>query len=995
MSDPLSIAAGIAGFLSLGIQVTQNLVDFYSTYKGQDADIAKITTNMENLQGSFRSLEIAIQQRQSQPQAEELLQDVDKATQRCFEVVKELEAECQRFRTDSTTCLKGRLQVVGRRVTYPFRKSTLQKIEEDVGEIRESLLFALNVLHFKSHNLVEDEISAVRSLLERTNSSQISFIIRAWLQAPDAFINHNAAYAKHHPKTGLWFTDGYSFTNWLVERNSFLWLNGFAGCGKSVLCSAIIQCTLHESEKSDVGIAFYYFAFSDDSKQDAHGMLRALLLQLSVQFPDGEKELEQLCKLSKSSTPSTKALLETLRNFFERFQDSYIVLDALDECPQDTTRDDVLRVIQEIRDWRLPGVHLLVTSRDQLDIRRSLNPNQNCDIPIKSPGIEKDISDFISYQLATDTKLQRWKVRHTEIQKRLTQDAQGVFRYVECQLNSFRRAKNRNQLDESLRTLPRDLDETYERMLCGIDEAYVEDVRRVLTVLSLAIRPLTVDELIDAHEVELGESPSLDREGRSYEENDLVEICLGLIEIVTTDDPIEREIIITDKTDEETVSTTRIVRIAHFSVQEYLQSDRIRQQKAATFAIKRKSANAELTQICLAYLLDPTLSEGVVDEVKLRDFPFAGFAAMYWHRHYQNSEEAKINSTKLMLDIFQNETNSFVTWVRLYAVDRPWEEIPTSQSVEDIASPLYYASFLGLEVVLNTILATDYKSSDLCGLVNAQGGYFGNALQAASWKGHEEVVLMLLDHGADMNAQGGRFGNALQATSSQGHKNVVSMLLDHGAGVNAQGGHFGNALQAASCGVHKDVVSILLDHGADVNTQGGAYGNALQAASYRGNREVVSILLDHGADVNTQGGAYGNALQAASFMGYKEVVSILLDHGADVNAQGGRYGNTLQAASYRGHREVVSILLDHGADVNTQGGAHGNVLQAASYGGHKEVVQMLLDHGADVNAQGGRYGNALHAASDRGFKEAVQMLLDHGAINAQDGEDVNFDTNSS
>jgi hypothetical protein len=65
MSDPLSIAAGIAGFLSLGIQVTQTLVDFYSVYKSQDTDIAKITQNMENLQSTFRSLEIAIQQRQS------------------------------------------------------------------------------------------------------------------------------------------------------------------------------------------------------------------------------------------------------------------------------------------------------------------------------------------------------------------------------------------------------------------------------------------------------------------------------------------------------------------------------------------------------------------------------------------------------------------------------------------------------------------------------------------------------------------------------------------------------------------------------------------------------------------------------------------------------------------------------------------------------------------------------------------------------------------
>ncbi|CAG8902272.1 unnamed protein product [Penicillium egyptiacum] len=507
MSDPLSIAAGIAGFLSLGIQVTQTLVDFYSVYKSQDADIAKITRNMENLQGAFRSLESAIQKRQSQPNAEELLKEVEKATQRCHEIIHELRAECQKLHSESVTCLKGRLQAAGRRATYPFRKSTIQKIEEDVGAIRENMLFALNVLQFKSHNRIEDEISAVRSLLKRTNSSQISFAIRAWLQAPDASVNHNAVYAKHHPKTGQWF------------------LNGFAGCGKSVLCSVIIQHTFRETNhRSGVGIAFFYFAFSDKSKQDAHSMLRALLLQLSVQFQDGQKELEQLHILSQSSTPSVQVLLQTLRRFLKRFLDSYILLDALDECPRDNGREDVLRVIQVIRDWRLPSVHLLVTSRDQLNIRRSLKPSHDCDLSMKNSGIDKDIFDFVSY----------------------------YFRYVECQLNSFRRARNRNQLDKYLHSLPRDLDKTYKRMLYNIDETYIKDVRRILSVLSFAIRPLTISELIDAHTVELGESPYLDREGRSYRRDDLIDICLRLVEVVETDNNNGQMI--------------SIARIAHFSI---------------------------------------------------------------------------------------------------------------------------------------------------------------------------------------------------------------------------------------------------------------------------------------------------------------------------------------------------------------------------------------------------------------------------------------------
>jgi hypothetical protein len=54
-------------------------------------------------------------------------------------------------------------------------------------------------------------------------------------------------------------------------------------------------------------------------------------------------------------------------------------------------------------------------------------------------------------------------------------------------------------------------------------------------------------------------------------------------------------------------------------------------------------------------------------------------------------------------------------------------------------------------------------------------------LVIASLFGHDTVVQLLLDEGADVNAQGGRYGNALQAASQGGHEQVFKMLLDAGA----------------------------------------------------------------------------------------------------------------------------------------------------------------------------------------------------------------------
>jgi ankyrin repeat protein len=86
-------------------------------------------------------------------------------------------------------------------------------------------------------------------------------------------------------------------------------------------------------------------------------------------------------------------------------------------------------------------------------------------------------------------------------------------------------------------------------------------------------------------------------------------------------------------------------------------------------------------------------------------------------------------------------------------------------------------------------------------------------LQAASFEGHEKVVELLLDRGADVNAQGGYYGNALQAALVRGHEKVVELLLDRGANVNTQGGHYGNALQAALDRSH-EMVELPLGKGA-------------------------------------------------------------------------------------------------------------------------------------------------------------------------------------
>lgn len=67
MTDPLSITAGVAGLISLGIQVTASLVKFYAAYKGQDIDVARTTEKFESLWDTFRFLHVVLQSRIFRP----------------------------------------------------------------------------------------------------------------------------------------------------------------------------------------------------------------------------------------------------------------------------------------------------------------------------------------------------------------------------------------------------------------------------------------------------------------------------------------------------------------------------------------------------------------------------------------------------------------------------------------------------------------------------------------------------------------------------------------------------------------------------------------------------------------------------------------------------------------------------------------------------------------------------------------------------------------
>lgn len=203
---------------------------------------------------------------------------------------------------------------------------------------------------------IEDDVEDTKAVLNNIRNAQVSHELRSWsgLKAPDVSVNYNEACKKRHSGTGHWFVKGTDFNTWLSTPNSFLWLNGFAGCGKSLLSSTAIQLAeRHRQQQSrpgkvTSGLAYFYFTFNDESKQDATVMLRSPILQLAGQIKTGEEHLKRLEDSFVDATPPDDELLGTLNAIIRKFEDVYIIVDALDESPKDRHRDDLLDAVQVI-----------------------------------------------------------------------------------------------------------------------------------------------------------------------------------------------------------------------------------------------------------------------------------------------------------------------------------------------------------------------------------------------------------------------------------------------------------------------------------------------------------------------------------------------------------------------------------------------------------------------------------------------------------------------
>ncbi|KAK0436203.1 hypothetical protein EV421DRAFT_2086725 [Armillaria borealis] len=677
-----------------------------------------------------------------------------------------------------------------------------------------------------------------------------------WLEPLNSEAKLQGVRERRQPGTCEWLLSHRLFASW-YSSGWFLWLNGIPGNGKTLLASFVID-HLTKCVTSDEIVLYAFADFQDVRSTDVVVLLRTLLAQLLDHCKPEDfvkdrdfAELEKTMQWHHTDRPKfLQYLIELLGKASAPWKRVFVVIDALDECMQKNRRES----IAAIRKLASAGskMSVFVTSRAEQDIVDVLGSVPTISLVNETQRVKDDIRRFIEEKMNT-TYLPLAHLHEPvriRISSSLLEKANGMFRLVDCQLQSLVEVDFEDDIDEILRNLPADLNSMYERIFQRVKskgKRAVKIVQHTLWWLVGSHRQLRLEELMEAVMVEAGrDSPNTDLKPLSGEH--LLEMCSSLV-----------------RYDAE----TDILTLSHASVQDFLFSDYLKGTvHHRNYHIPSISfLHRHTTGLISAYLQygdfqngPCTTSQNLAE--RLEQHPLLAYVASSWHLHDDWGDmvhEDLLNVTESKYESL-TDIGGFVlprycagpSWLADedgILENHPWQDLSNTTSVEELDYMVYPLMLQGPASLIRDLLHNLPQFKELV-----------SPIFLATKYGHIEAVELLLQHGsATVFPPEPRPKWCRQQEPEDGLSNIIIGAADYG---------------------RADILQILIDHGVDKNTRSSISGNTVLHMAVRyGHIDHVKFLVHAGCDISLRSKGK-TPLDFALNQHSSDIVQYLLDKGA-------------------------------------------------------------------------------------------------------------------
>jgi hypothetical protein len=222
------------------------------------------------------------------------------------------------------------------------------------------------------------------------------------------------------------------WANWLDAKQRCLWIHGIPGAGKTVLMSYLIEQIKQHCDQSQKGRTayVYYYSYFGHNQDEAGPFLRWLINQLCRQANFVPGSVYKMYKYG--GEPSLVELLKALEDILDKFEITYVIVDAIDES---NPREDLLKVFRDlVTDSRFKKLQLLASSREYIDIERVMG-EFSVSVPMANPFVEEDIRLHVRSTLQSDPKFRRWPQELLdEVEHAVSTGARGMYVAVHASL---------------------------------------------------------------------------------------------------------------------------------------------------------------------------------------------------------------------------------------------------------------------------------------------------------------------------------------------------------------------------------------------------------------------------------------------------------------------------------------------------------------------------------------------------------------------------------